>query len=83
MITILLTVILMQNTGRDTFSFLWATIDTTKLTMLLLFTFIGFILGLLAGRPKRIKKLSIDVTADETKNKNLNTLSDEDKDYIK
>ncbi len=73
----------MQNTGRDTFTVLWQTVVTSKLIMLISFTLIGFILGLLAGRPKRIKKLSNDAPAELSSAKNINTLSDEDRNYIK
>jgi len=36
LITVLFTVVLMQNTGRVTFSFLWADFSLSKLTMLLI-----------------------------------------------
>ena len=81
-ITILLTIVLMQNTGRVSFDFLWATFWMSKLVMLFLVGVISFVLGVLVGRPKRIKKLGgdfIDGTFDQNKS---NTLSDEDKDYI-
>jgi uncharacterized integral membrane protein len=81
-ITILLTVVLMQNTGQVNFDFLWATFWISKLVMLLFVGAISFVLGILVGRPKRIQKLGgefIDGGAGKTK---TNTLSDEDKDYI-
>ncbi len=75
-ITVLLTIVLMQNTGRVSFSFLWATFWLSKLIMLFLIALVSFILGVLVGRPKRIKKLGGDFTGPDTTTGNTNTLSD-------
>ena len=83
LITVLLTIVLMQNTGRVSFSFLWATFWLSKLIMLFLVALVSFILGVLVGRPKKIKKLGGDFTDPDTTTGNTNTLSDEDKEYIK
>jgi uncharacterized integral membrane protein len=77
-ITILLTIVLMQNTGRVNFDFLWATFWMSKLVMLFFVAAISFVLGVLVGRPKRVKRLG----GDYTDKGNSNTLSDEDKEYI-
>lgn len=81
-ITILLTVVLMQNTGRVNFDFLWATFWMSKLVMLFFVAAISFVLGVLVGRPKRIKRLGGDFTDGNIDKGNSNTLSDEDKEYI-
>lgn len=81
-IAILLTIVLMQNTGRVDFNFLWATFWISKLTMLFFVALIAFVLGFLVGRPKRIKKLGGDFTGDNNDKPNSGTLSDEDKNYI-
>ncbi|MDB5086769.1 MAG: hypothetical protein JWR09_763 [Mucilaginibacter sp.] len=81
-ITILLTIVLMQNTGRVNFDFLWATFWMSKLVMLFFVAAISFVLGVLVGRPKRVKRLGGDYTDPNFDKGNSNTLSDEDKDYI-
>jgi uncharacterized integral membrane protein len=83
LITVLLTILLMQNTGRDSLDFLWGTFYMSKLIMLAFVAVIAFVLGWLAGRPKRIKRLGGDGSDYDPKNPNPGTLSDEDKEYIK
>jgi uncharacterized integral membrane protein len=82
LITILLTAVLMQNTGRVNFDFLWATFALSKLVMLAIVAAIGFVLGLLVARPKRIKRLGDSVPEPINEKTNPSTLSDEDKEYI-
>ncbi|MFI5138254.1 MAG: LapA family protein [Sphingobacteriales bacterium] len=82
LITVLLTVVLMQNKDNVDFSFLWATFRISKLLMLALVAAIGFILGLLVGRPKSVKRLGGDVPDNDTEKSKTSTLSNEDKDYI-
>jgi uncharacterized integral membrane protein len=81
-ITILLTIVLMQNTDRDYLKFLWATFWMSKLVMLFFVAAISFVLGVLVGRPKRIKKLGGDFTDSNADKSSSNTLSDDDKEYI-
>jgi len=82
LITILLTVVLMQNTGAVYFNFLWAVFRMSKLVVLLFIAIISFVLGVLVGRPKRIKKLGGDYTDNNPDKSTPGTLSDDDKDYI-
>jgi uncharacterized integral membrane protein len=82
LITVILTVILMQNTSPVIFSFLWADFRISKLVMLLAVAVVAFILGVLVGRPKRVKRLGGDYTDENIEHTNPNTLSDEDRDYI-
>jgi uncharacterized integral membrane protein len=82
LITILFTIVLMQNTGRINFEFLWITFAMSKLVMLLFVAGTGFILGVLAARPKKVQRLGDDYTDDNHDHRNPNTLSDEDRDYI-
>jgi uncharacterized integral membrane protein len=72
-ITALLTIVLMQNTDEVDFAFLWASFRISKLVMMTAVSVFAFILGILVGRPKKVKRLG-----DNTK-----TLSEEDQDYIK
>jgi len=82
LITAILTIVLVQNTGPVNFSFLWATFRLSKLVMLLVVAAIAFILGVLAGRPTRVKRLGGDVYENHPDEQPTNTLSDEDRDYI-
>jgi len=81
-ITALLTIVLVQNTGPVNFSFLWATFRLSKLVMLISVAAVAFILGVLAGRPSRVKRLGDDLYDNHPDKENANTLSDEDRDYI-
>jgi uncharacterized integral membrane protein len=81
-ITILLTIALMQNTGAVYFDFLWATFRMSKLVVLLFVAVISFVLGVLVGRPKKVKRLGGDFTDPDLNEGNSNTLSDDDKEYI-
>jgi uncharacterized integral membrane protein len=82
LITILFTIVLMQNTGSINFEFLWATFTISKLIVFALIALIAFVLGVLVGRPKRVKLLGGDFTDTNSDKTKSNTLSDEDKDYI-
>ncbi|MDB5017218.1 MAG: hypothetical protein JWQ84_2050 [Mucilaginibacter sp.] len=82
LITILFTVVLMQNTGSINFQFLWATFTISKLIVFALIALIAFVLGVMVGRPKRVKLLGGDLTDANSDKTKSNTLSDEDKDYI-
>lgn len=90
-VAVLLTVVIMQNSGPVYWKILFFTTYTSKLTILLAVAVLAFVVGFLAGRPKRTR-LSTDVnhgydepTRDRTNDitdKPKNTLSDEDRDYI-
>ena len=81
-ITVLLTIVLMQNTGRVNFDFLWATFWMSNLVMLFFVAVISFVLGVLVGRQKRVKRLGGEFTDGNYDKGNSNTLSDEDKECI-
>ena len=82
LITVLLTVALMQNTGKIPFDFLWASFSVSKLLVMLIVALIAFVLGILVGRPKRITKLAEEFIEGNQDKRKTNTLSDEDRDYI-
>lgn len=82
LITVLLTVVLMQNTGRVNFEILWATVPMSKLVMLAFVAVAGFILGLLVGRPRRARRLGGDSADINLEKGKAGTLSDDDKEYI-
>ena len=81
-ITVLLTVVLMQNTEPVKFSFLFSTFYMPKLVMLTAVSVVAFILGVLVGRPKRVRSISGGFADDNHSQPKSNTLSDEDRDYI-
>jgi len=82
LITVMLTIVLMQNTEPVNFSFLWADFRMSKLVMMTGISVIAFILGVLVGRPSRVKKLGGTFIEGEHQRKDPDTLSDEDKEYI-
>jgi uncharacterized integral membrane protein len=90
-ITILLTVVIMQNNAPVTFRVLFFSFYTSKLMMMLWVALAAFVIGYLVGRPK-VKKFGNDYghgyeEGDDTTHEGLNkpqqnTLSDEDRNYI-
>ncbi len=81
-IVVLLTIVIMQNTGQVQFNLLFASIYIPKLVMLTAASVAGFILGVLVARPRKLKIDSKQFYETNEQRKNTGTLSDEDKDYI-
>jgi len=81
-ITVLLTVVIMQNTERVDFNFLFFTFHISKLVMLLLVAVVAFIVGILVGRPAKPKYVPGQDEEPANHKKPSGTLSDEDKEYI-
>jgi uncharacterized integral membrane protein len=81
-ITVLLTVVIMQNTDQETYTVLFAYIKIPKLVMLTAFSVSGFILGVLVAWPKKPDKYEEIHTEPGTSPNKFKTLSDEDRDYI-
>ncbi|HJP62156.1 MAG TPA: hypothetical protein VJ844_01880 [Mucilaginibacter sp.] len=81
-ITILLTVVIMQNTDEVTFKFLFSKFYISKLVMLLFVAIVAFIIGVLVGRPGRPKYIPGQMDDADPNKSQTNTLSDEDRDYI-
>ncbi|WP_316815576.1 hypothetical protein [Pedobacter nyackensis] len=78
--TALITIFLMINTDPVEFNFIFLKKDISKLVVVGVCTFVGFILGYWAGRPKTTVSTydrEIDAHSD-----NKNNLSDEDREYI-
>jgi len=82
LVTVLITIVLVQNTEPVYFSFLWASFRISKLVMMAVVGIVAFILGVLVGRPSRVKKLGADYIEGEHERDMPGTLSDEDRDYI-
>jgi uncharacterized integral membrane protein len=81
-ITVLLTIVLMQNTEPVRFNILFGTFYVSKLAALLTFGVAGFILGVLVGRPKKARSIADDAPQYRENDNGDDTLSDEDREYI-
>jgi hypothetical protein len=81
-ITVLLTVVIMQNTDEVLFTFLFADFRVSKLVLLLIVAIVSFIIGLLVGRPGKPKYIPGQNEEITNYKKQPDTLSDEDRDYI-
>ena len=81
-ITVLLTVVIMQNTEEVNFNFLFSTFRISKLLTLTAVAVVAFVIGILVGRPGRPKYLKGKEEDIGYEKKQTNTLSDEDRDYI-
>jgi len=82
LVTILLTVAIMQNTGQIPFAFLWMHFYISKLFVMLLVAIIAFVLGVMVGRPRRRFIPGSDAGEANEHHDKPNTLSDEDREYI-
>ena len=82
LVTILLTTIIMQNTGTMGFQILWMHFYLSKLLIMLFVALTAFVLGWLAGRPKRKFNLGENAGDADHNDQHPGTLSDEDRDYI-
>ncbi|TCC89007.1 hypothetical protein FBD94_10190 [Pedobacter hiemivivus] len=81
-LTALFTIFLMINTDAVQFDFIFMKKDISKLVVVGVCTFIGFVLGFWVGRPKTTVT-SYDKEIEQHSNTvNKSTLSDEDRDYI-
>ncbi|MCX2574760.1 lipopolysaccharide assembly protein LapA domain-containing protein [Pedobacter sandarakinus] len=81
-LTALLTVFLMVNTDPVDFNFLVTTVAVSKLLVIGICIIIGFIIGFIAGRPRKTVSSYDDEVAKGQANENKKDLSDEDRAYI-
>jgi uncharacterized integral membrane protein len=81
-IAVLLTVVIMQNTDKVLFTFLFIDFRISKLVLLLIVAIVSFIIGVLAGRPSKPKYIPGQNEEINNFKKQSDTLSDEDRDYI-
>ncbi|WP_256004783.1 MULTISPECIES: LapA family protein [Pedobacter] len=79
--TAVITVFLTINTDAVRFNFIFTEADVSKLLVIGVCTFVGFILGYWAGRP-RTTVSSYDDRIDPDQPETDKRLSDEDRDYI-
>ncbi|NTE00668.1 LapA family protein [Agrobacterium tumefaciens] len=81
-LTVLLTIFLTVNTDPVDFDFLVATVPVSKLLVIGICVIIGFIIGYIAGRPKKTVS-SYDNEIERNQNISAKKeLSDEDREYI-
>lgn len=81
-LTALLTIFLMVNTEPVDFDFLVTTVAVSKLVVIGICIIIGFIIGFIAGRPRKTLSSYDDEIEKNHTNSTKKELSDEDRDYI-
>ncbi len=82
-ITVLLTLFLVANNDAVEFNFLIGKpVEISKLIVIGICILIGFILGFIAGRPRKTYSSYNDEVEKNYTNEQKSTLSDEDRDYI-
>ncbi|TDQ07035.1 LapA family protein [Pedobacter metabolipauper] len=81
-ITAIISIFLMLNTDAVEFNLIFVKKDISKLVIVGICTFIGFILGYWAGKPKTTVSSYDTNNPQETPEDRRNELSDEDRDYI-
>ncbi|WP_343535260.1 LapA family protein [Pedobacter sp.] len=82
-ITALLTLFLVANNDAVEFNFLLGKpVEVSKLIVIGICILIGFILGFIAGRPRKTYSSYNEEVEKNYANEQKNTLSDEDRDYI-
>ena len=88
-ITVGLTILIMQNKAEAEFTILFTEVKLPKLVMLTGVSVSAFLLGILVSRPTKAKQPERYANYDEDEENNgdhnirrLDTLSDEDRDYI-
>jgi putative membrane protein len=82
--TVLITVFLMINTDAVEFDFIFGKGQISKLLVVGVCTFIGFVLGYVAGRPRTVISTYDDRHEEEDKSSSApkDGLSEEDREYI-
>ncbi|CAN5263694.1 hypothetical protein BH09BAC6_BH09BAC6_32810 [soil metagenome] len=81
-IVVLLTIVLMQNTEPVKFTVLFADFYISKLVMMTFVSIVGFILGVLVARPKKVRFVSGTDPANKDMKETPDTRSISNEDYI-
>lgn len=79
--TALITIFLMINTDAVEFDLIFVKKEVSKLLVVGVCTFVGFVLGYWVGRPKTVIS-TYDKDPEEQSNAGKSNLSDEDREYI-
>ncbi|GGI24787.1 lipopolysaccharide assembly protein LapA domain-containing protein [Pedobacter mendelii] len=81
-LTAILTIFLMVNTEPVDFNFLVTTVAVSKLLVIGICIIVGFIIGFIAGRPRKTVSSYDDEIQKNNPTGNKTDLSDEDREYI-
>lgn len=81
-VTIILTVVIMQNNQEVKFNILFWQPYISNLIIMVVLVVTGFMLGVLVARPRKIRINTDHEAIDHETNSPHDTLSDEDRDYI-
>lgn len=81
-VTVLLTIILMQNNQEVTFNILFWSSRFSILIMTAVVAIVSLLIGIQIGRPKRVRFDDSHPSMDNPTGKQNTTLTDEDRDYI-
>jgi uncharacterized integral membrane protein len=81
-LTMLVTIVLMQNNQEAAFTILFSEIRISKLIMMTGMILFGFILGVVMARPRKAKFDNAHPSMDNPVPGKSNTLSDEDREYL-
>ena len=82
LLTAIITIFLMINTDAVEFNFIFVKKEISKLVVVGVFTFIGFVLGYWAAKPKTVVSSYDDGIEGQNNPNDDKRLSDEDRDYI-
>jgi uncharacterized integral membrane protein len=81
-VTILLTIIIMQNNQTYNFNILFWHPLVSNLVVMAVIAIISFIIGILVGRPRKVKFDNSHPSLDNPTGTKPDTLTDEDREYI-
>jgi uncharacterized integral membrane protein len=95
-LSVLVTIVFMQNTDEVLFKFLWNDIYLSKMIMMIAILLIGFVAGMIVARPRKKsnsvnysetqKNVPLEINNPESSDyqqpNQKNTLSDEDREYL-
>jgi uncharacterized integral membrane protein len=95
-LSVLVTIVFMQNTDEVLFKFLWNDIYLSKMIMMIAILLIGFVAGMIVARPRKKltpanysetqKNVPLEINNPESSNyqqpEQKSTLSDEDREYL-
>jgi uncharacterized integral membrane protein len=81
-VTILLTVIIMQNTRPILFTILFWDVHISGLVMMAIVAIVSLVIGIMIGRPTKVRFDDSHPSFSNPTGNDPNTLSDEDRDYI-
>lgn len=82
LVSLMLLITILENTGTVPFKIVFINFNISKLLLILVLTAIGFVLGYLVGRPKKVRYISGADPAQDQVKEAPDTRSIKDEDYI-